>query len=77
MALCLVDRVSYLITPGGIGSLRLLAPQWVRYGPAVPGGYLKDRTDLAQVGDTYRKELHNRLRLREVSHRLPEDDTMH
>ena len=70
-------RPSYPIIPGGIGGLRLLAPQWVRYGPAVPGGYLSNRTDLAQVGNTYRKELQDRLRLREVCHGLPEDDTMH
>ena len=59
---------SYPIIPGGIGSSRLLAPQWVRYGPAVPGGYLRNRTDLAQVGNTYRQELQDRLRLREVCH---------
>ena len=55
-----------------------MAPQWVRYGPAVLGGHLSNRTDLAQACScTHRKEPHDRLDLREVIHRLPDDDTVH
>ena len=70
--------MSYPIIPGRIGSLQLLAPQWVRYGPAVPGGYLRNRADLAQACScTHREELHDRLDLWEVIHRLSDNNTVH